>query len=194
MADVSTLFRQLDSKLDSLFSDWNISTTILFTILCIFLAYPLFISAEPDVHPLLLARQATASPVRQPGESAVYRSHEVPHGFPLRTGLNVKDKDTPKWGQGRDGDLRDIWRQALKRENDSDGSGVGVPARIHTILGKDAQSFDLDTLTREICLVGKYLKQNKRSRIAILLPNSTEFLVAFFGDYPRSIWFFWRLI
>ena len=187
MADTPTLLRQLDSKLDSLFSDWNIYTTILFTILCISLAFPLFFSAEPDVHPLLLARQATASPVRQPGESAVYRSHEVPHGFPLRTGLNVKDKDTPKWGRGRDGDLRDIWRQALKRETNSDGSDAGVPARIHTILGKDAQSFDLDTLAREICSIGKYLEQHNRSRIAILLPNSIEFLVAFFGDYPEPI-------
>jgi hypothetical protein len=38
---------------------------------------------DPDTHPLLLARQALASYVRQPGESAVFRSPETPHGCML---------------------------------------------------------------------------------------------------------------
>jgi long-chain acyl-CoA synthetase len=38
---------------------------------------------DPDVHPSLLYEQASATPTRRPGESAVIRNRYEPHGFPL---------------------------------------------------------------------------------------------------------------
>lgn len=182
MADGSTFIQQLDSQLEKLLSDWSIYTTIIFLSLLVFLLYPLFFSREADTHPLLLARQATASYVRQPGESAVFRSLESPHGYPLRSGLNVKDPGAPKWSNGRDGDIRDIWRQAVGGPVDSDGKSTGAPGKVLTVLGKEeVTEFELAKLTKEINLVGEFMRKRVGSRIAIYLPNSVEFLVTFFG-------------
>lgn len=184
MADSSSFLQQLDSQLDFLFASWNIYTTLLFLVLTVYFAYPLFVFTEPDTHPLLLARQAVAAPVRQPGESAVYRSQEAPHGYPLRTGLNVRDEGTPKWSQGRDGDLRDIWRQALKGLKGVDGQQNIDPGKVLAVMGKETIDFELNKLTKEIISVRAYLKQHNAKRVAILLPNSVELLVSFFGKSP----------
>src|SRR4051794_4250869 len=37
----------------------------------------------PDIHPLLLNSQSDVHRIRNPGESAVYRSKLTPHGGPL---------------------------------------------------------------------------------------------------------------
>ena len=108
MADPTSFFRQIDAQLERFLSDWNIYTTLLATILALYIVSPLFFYTEPDAHPLLLARQCSASYVRQPKESAIFRSSEIPYGYPLKSGLNVKDPGQPKWQSGRDGDLRDI--------------------------------------------------------------------------------------
>lgn len=182
MADGSTLLQQLDSQLEKLLTDWTIYTTIIFLSLVAYLVYPLFFSPEPDTHPLLLARQATASFVRQPGESAVFRSLESPQGYPLRSGLNVKDPGAPKWSSGRDGDIRDVWKQAIAGPVDADGKSTGAAGKILTVLGKEeVVEFGLAKLTREINSVGEFVKNHAGSRVAIYLPNSVEFLVTFFG-------------
>lgn len=131
---------------------------------------------------MLLVRQATASQVRQPGESATSRSLETPHSYPLKTGLNVKDPGAPKWSGGKDGDLRDVWRRALSGSVDNDGKPTGQVGKVSTVLGKDEViEHKLEKLTAEINAVGKHLRGRERKRVAIYLPNSVEFLVTFFG-------------
>jgi hypothetical protein len=71
---------QLDEKIAELLSGWNIYSTILTVALVGFIGYVIYDTQDADTHPLLLARQAQASYVRQPGESAIYRSPETPHG------------------------------------------------------------------------------------------------------------------
>jgi hypothetical protein len=74
------LLEQLDQSISEILAGWNIvSTLIAFTIVG-FLAWIIYDNADADTHPLLLARQAVPSYVRQPGESAVFRSPETPHG------------------------------------------------------------------------------------------------------------------
>ncbi len=183
MTDGSSFIQQLDNQLEKLLSDWNIYTTIISLALVTYLLYPVFTHRDPDTHPLLLSRQASASPVRQPGESAIYRSSEIPHGYPLRSGLNVKDPGAPKWTSGRDGDIRDVWNQAARGPVDSDGKSAGAPGKILTILGKEAViEFGLIKLTKEINAIGRYVKNNAGSRVAIYLPNSVELLVTLFGE------------
>ncbi|KAG9720513.1 hypothetical protein KCU73_g14518, partial [Aureobasidium melanogenum] len=84
--NMANMVEQLDALIADTLSAWNLYTTLIALALFAFVAYPLIFWPEPDTHPLLLARQAAASPVRQPRESAVYRSTEVPHGYALKTG------------------------------------------------------------------------------------------------------------
>ena len=74
------LLEQLDGSISSLLQDWNIYTTLLTLGILGYLTWVIYDTADADTHPLLLARQAQASYVRQPGESAVFRSPETPHG------------------------------------------------------------------------------------------------------------------
>lgn len=59
---------------------WNMYTSVLLILVVGMTAWTMYSNQEPDIHPLLLARQSSASYVRQPGESAVYRSSDVPPG------------------------------------------------------------------------------------------------------------------
>ncbi|MCJ1475814.1 hypothetical protein MMC13_004478 [Lambiella insularis] len=174
MADNGSFLQRLDSQLDIFFGGWNIYTTLLTIVFVGYLVYPLFSAQEPDTHPLLLARQASASQIRQPGESAIYRSLESPQGYPLRSGLNVKDSSAPKWTSGRDGDLRDIWKKA------SEGAD-GKPGRIVSVLGRETSEHEFDKLTRLLNSIGTHLQKQEAKRVAICLPNSIEFLVALFA-------------
>jgi hypothetical protein len=83
-----TLYEYLDMKLMEVIESWNIYTTLLVILLASYLIYTVATSVDPDTHPMILLRQSSASLVRQPGESAVYRSPDTAHGYPLRTGLN----------------------------------------------------------------------------------------------------------
>jgi hypothetical protein len=74
------IVEQLDSIIASVFSGWNIYSSALTFGIFGFIAWVIFDTQDADTHPLLLARQAVASYVRQPGESAIYRSPETPHG------------------------------------------------------------------------------------------------------------------
>ena len=182
MAESGSLLQQLDSQLEALFAGWSLYTTLICGVLVLYVAYPLFFSREPDFHPFLLARQSSPSYVRQPGESATYRSLDTPHGYPLRKGLNIKDPGAPKWTTGRDGDLKDIWKQAVKGPVDSEGSGSGGNGRIITVLGKEEViEREWDKLTKDLNAVGQHLRDHGGKRVAIYLPNSVEMLIALFG-------------
>ena len=74
------LLDQLDGAISDLLAGWNVYTSLIAFSLVGFMAWIIFDSADADTHPLLLARQAQASYVRQPGESAIYRNPETPHG------------------------------------------------------------------------------------------------------------------
>lgn len=53
----------------------------------------------------------------------------------LNVGLNVKDPGASKWSRGRDGDLRDIWRQAVK--GTSEDGKPSVKGKLLTVLGEE---------------------------------------------------------
>lgn len=125
---------QLDQGVTSLVYQWNGWSTAIVTTIVMVLTYAVFSRTDPDTHPLILARQAQASPVRHPGQSSVYRSHSAPHGMPLNTGLMVKDPGASKWSRGRDGDIRDVWRQTVNGTSEQQGKPVGK-GKILTVLG-----------------------------------------------------------
>lgn len=77
---MATFVKQLDEALSSLLVDWNVYTTLIASAIIGYLFWIVYDSADADTHPLLLARQAQASYVRQPGESPIFRSPETPHG------------------------------------------------------------------------------------------------------------------
>ena len=180
---MASYIEHLDEQVAALFAGWTALTTLLALAIAIVIAYPIFFAAEPDTHPLLLARQAAVSPVRSRHESAFYRSLDTPHGFPLRAGLNVKDPDTPRWAPGRDGDLADIWREVLRGGSTGvDGRAI-AKGRIMTILGSDeVVEHDLFRLTKEIKIIGQHMRETSCRRVAIYLPNSIEYLLAAFGE------------
>jgi hypothetical protein len=127
---------KVDESIAGLFTQWNGYTTLIITIFLGFLTYVVATRREPDTHPMLLARQADVSRVRQEGESAVYRSQGAPHGMPLNAGLDVKDPGASKWSAGRNGDLRDIWRQAASGVQE-DGKYKGAKGKIYTVYGSE---------------------------------------------------------
>lgn len=125
------LLETIDSSITGLFFQWNAYSTALATALVLIITYRITSATEPDIHPLLLARQSLPSAVRHEGESAIYRSQSAPHGMPLNAGLNIKDAGVPKFSRGRDGDLRDIWRKAAT------GGDAGATGRLLTVLGSE---------------------------------------------------------
>ena len=172
----------MDQYLADLFAGWDIYTSILAAAIALFVAYPLLTWKDPDTHPLLLARQASASPVRIQGESATYRAIESPYGYPLRSGLNVKDPDAPKWSGGRNGDLRDIWRQTARGQSENDGPPSGQSPKLVTILGKEkVVERDLESITQEINVIGQHIKSGNGKIVAVCLSNSVELLASIFG-------------
>lgn len=184
-----SILQQVDAQLEHLFTDWNVYTTLILIALFTYLISPIFFYIEPDIHPFLLARQSSASRVRQPGESATYRSLETPHGYPLKSGLNVKDPGQPKWTAGRNGSLRDVWKRAVSGPVDGDGKPTGEASKVFAVLGREeVMEYDFKTLSVEINAVGKHLRRHHGTRVAIYLSNSVEFLVALFGKLRPSLW------
>lgn len=182
MSEGGSLLQQLDAGLEQLFAGWSIYTTLLCVSLVTYLVYPIFFARDPDTHPLFLARQSSPSFVRQPGESATYRSLETPHSYPLKSGLNVKELGAQRWAAGKDGDLRDVWRKAVQGPTGDDGKSNGEPGKIFTVMGKEGVTeHELSDITKEINAVGEYLSQHAANRVAIYLPNSMEFVVTLFG-------------
>ncbi|ROT39256.1 hypothetical protein SODALDRAFT_310623 [Sodiomyces alkalinus F11] len=189
MGVFDNLMLGLDQGLSEFFAQWNAYSTALVTLLVLVISYRLVTHKEPDVHPLLLARQAQSSPVRQEGESPVYRAHGVPHGMALNSGLNIKDTGASKWSWGRDGDLRDIWRRAVAGTPEEAGKPSGTKGRLLTAHGPKIEAHSLDDITRQINLLGRYLHDQGGIRVAIYLPNSIELLATLFACcfYPNLI-------
>lgn len=181
MADEIPILEKLDTALSDLLAGWNIYTTIFTGILFAFAIYSVVSNRDPDIHPFLLARQSTASPIRQAGESAAYRSLETPYGFPLRSGLNVKDPGAPKWTAGRRGDLRDIWKTAVRGALNEDGTTSGKQGKIYTVLGKKAVEHSLSHVTQEINVIGRHLQKAEVKTVAVCLTDSIELLAVIFG-------------
>jgi hypothetical protein len=77
---MASIVEQLDEKIADILAGWNIYTTLLVVGILGFIGWVIYDTQDADTHPLLLARQAQASYVRQPGESAIFRSPETPHG------------------------------------------------------------------------------------------------------------------
>jgi hypothetical protein len=134
---LDNLMLKIDETITGIIREWDIVSTTIAAVLISFFAYQVFTSRDPDAHPMLLARQAQASPVRQQGESAVFRSHSAPHGIPLNSGLQIKDPEDSKWARGKDGDLRDVWRRVLTGALDRDGKETGQIGTIETVLGTE---------------------------------------------------------
>lgn len=126
---MASILESIDAGLTGLIGQWNGYSTGLVTVLVAIIGYRIMYGTDPDVHPILLARQSTASTVRNEGESAVYRSPLAPHGMPLNPGLNVKESGASKWSRGRDGDLRDVWRRVVL------GGDSGAKGKLLTVFG-----------------------------------------------------------
>lgn len=184
MATEASSLSKVDAWLTDVLADWDIYSTVILGAIVSFVVLSFILSKEPDIHPFLLARQSTSSPVRQPGESAAYRSHETPYGFPLRSGLGVKDASTPKWTSGRKGDLRDIWKTAVRGSIKSDGSS-GKQGKIYTVLGRTAIEHQLDQVTQEMNVIGNHFQSAQVKTVAICLTDSVELLAAIFGQPPQ---------
>lgn len=190
MASEASLLAQLDAVIADILADWNIYTTLIAGAIVAFLTVSVLGSKDPDIHPFLLARQSTESPVRQPGESAPYRSLETPYGFPLRSGLNVRDPGTPKWSAGRRGDLRDVWKTAVAGVTNEDGSPSGRQSKIYTVLGRKAIEHSLRSITQEINVIGQHLQTAQVKTVAICLTDSVEHLATVFGSCSNCpLWF-----
>ncbi|ORX97438.1 hypothetical protein BCR34DRAFT_165824 [Clohesyomyces aquaticus] len=177
---MAAAIESLDAQIADMLAGWNSVSTVLLVGILGFVGWVVYDTHDSDTHPLLLARQAQASYVRQPGESAIYRSPETPHGYPLRTGLAVKPPGAPLYSAGRDGDLRDIWRRVtgeIPLDKNTTGSG-----RIMTVFGKeDLTEHNIEDFSKEIGIIGKHLQSHGAKRVAIYLPNSVEFLAALFA-------------
>lgn len=181
MASEASPLAQLDALLTDTLSDWNLYSTAIATIIIAFLGGIWFYSKDPDCHPFLLARQSTEAPIRQPGESGAFRSLETPYGYPLRAGLNVKDPGTPKWTAGRNGDLRDIWRKAVRGALKEDGTPDGTCGKLYTVLGKSVKEHELEDVSQEINIIGKYARDSNVKTAVVCLSDSVELLAAIFG-------------
>ncbi|EFX02672.1 AMP-dependent synthetase/ligase [Grosmannia clavigera kw1407] len=172
------LMWHLDEGVTDLFGQWNVYSSVLATLLIGIVSVFLYVRRDPDTHPLLLARQAQGSPVRQEGESPVYRSRSSPHSVPLQSGLDVRDPGVSKWARGRDGDLRDIWRQAIAGGSTNKNSR----GRVLAVYGTETvQETSLDDMTRQISLIGQHMLDQGGNRVAIYLPNSVELLAGLFA-------------
>lgn len=180
---MANILERLDAQIASLLSDWSLITTGLALTIAALLLYPIIFPEEPDTHPLLLARQSAINPVRNKYESAIYRSPEVPPGSPLRTGLSVKEIGAPRWSAGKDGDLRDVWRE-VQKGGMSDAEGKEIPTgMIMTVLGKEELiEHEIPELSMEMKIIGEHLKERRCKRVAIYLPNNVEYLLTVFGE------------
>jgi hypothetical protein len=176
----------LDALIASFFASHNPVTYLLLGIITVTLVYPLFTSSDPDIHPFLLARQSSAAPIRNSGESPVYRALDVPHGYPLKASLGVKDPGAPKWTAGRQGDVRDVLARALRGPLKEDGSGYDATkvGKLITLLGKDkSTSTEMSEVMRIVNAIGGFAKRRVQGdgKVAVCLDNSVELLAAVFG-------------
>lgn len=193
---MSHLAARLDDLLTHHLATWNTTTTLLALALTLLLLYPMIATltaADPDTHPLLLARQSAINPVRRKYESAVYRSPEVPFGGPLKSGLGIRAEGAPVWARKREGDLRDVWREVVRSGSGSGEEGSSPVGLIMSIMGREEiVTHDLQELSREVVILGRCLSKQfgeagvEGGKVAVYLPNGVEFLQMIFGEHdPR---------
>jgi hypothetical protein len=182
MTSETSILAKVDAYLAEILSHWDIYSTAIATLIIISISYAIFFTKDPDVHPYVLARQAIESPTRHRGESATYRALDVPHGYPLRSGLNVKDPGAPKWTSGRSGDLRDIWRAAVRGALNDDGTPSGRQGKIFTVLGKNVMEHNLNDISQEVNIIGQYIRDLKVQTVVVCLSDSVELLSTIFGS------------
>ncbi|CAI6305793.1 unnamed protein product [Periconia digitata] len=175
------LIDQLDSLIGDLLAGSNVYTYGLLAAIVGWIGWTIFDIQDADTHPLLLARQAQASYVRNHGESAAFRSPETPHGYALRSGLGVKPPGAPMYTAGRDGDLRDIWRRVIGEIPLERGQSSSGTANIISVFGKDITDHSIADVTKEINVIGKHLQDHGAKRVGLYLPNGVDFLVALFA-------------
>ena len=185
MDSAQELAARADSLIAEVLADWNVFSTVIAVAIVSFLFLTFYFGKEPDTHPYLLARQGTASIVRHPGESSVYRSLETPYDFPLRAGFTVKDPGAPKWTGGRRGDLRDIWKAAVRGVQDNNGSTYRKAGKIYTVYGRFVTEHGLGDVTQEMNVVGRYIRDSKAKSVAVCLADSVELIAAVFGLFWR---------
>jgi hypothetical protein len=97
--------------------------------------------------------------------------------------LNVKDPGAPRWASGKDGDLRDVWRE-VQNGGKEGGDGKTVPkGLIMSVFGKqEVVEHDVDEMSEEIGIIGRAFKERGSKKVAVYLPNSVEFLMTIFGE------------
>ncbi|KAF2673080.1 hypothetical protein BT63DRAFT_368388 [Microthyrium microscopicum] len=183
---MANIFEQADDALASLFSQWDIYTIILTLTITGFVAHSFLTATEPDIHPMILSRQSYADRVRNPGESAVYRSMDAPHGTSLRTGLAVRLPTDKPYSAGRDGDLRYIWMAATGKiqppKSRATTQAEFKPGKITTVLGREQLvDHNIQETDKEVMVLGNHLTHQGRKRVAVYLPNSIEFLSSIFA-------------
>lgn len=181
MAAQSSVLVQLDEYAARLVADWDIYSTLITTVLAVFLGYAFITYKEPDIHPFFLAQQSQEAPLRNPGESAAFRALESPHGYPLKRGLNIKDADTPKWTSGRSGDLRDIWRAAVRGSVNELGHPKWEKSSIYTVLGKNVIEHSMDEVSKQMNIIGQYIHDLKVQTVGVCLANSEKLIATIFG-------------
>lgn len=77
--------------------------------------------------------------------------------------------------------MRDIWRSAAK-------AGYGKAGKILTLRGNNEPvTSTFEELSRQINIIGSHLTGYGGKRVAIFLPNSTEFLVTLFGKLHQVV-------
>ncbi|KKA27735.1 hypothetical protein TD95_001295, partial [Thielaviopsis punctulata] len=172
---------QLKEWVQDAFDQWSLTSSLLTIFLFGLLLAGTIWAYESELHPMQLARQSMRSEMRHPGQSAIYRA--AAQGFNgLVKGLNVVEDGAPKFSHGRDGDLRDVWRKFAK------GNDKGEKSVITTVLGLEKKvTHDVDSLTRQIALIGDHIAKNGGIRVAVYLPNSIELLLTVFACafYPN---------
>jgi acyl-CoA synthetase (AMP-forming)/AMP-acid ligase II len=86
------------------------------------------------------------------------------------------------YSAGKDGDLRDIWRRITGEIPLEKGATSSGTATIMTVFGKqEISEHKIETVTKEIAIIGKHLQDRGAKRVAIYQPNSIEFLTALFA-------------
>ena len=98
--------------------------------------------------------------------------------------------------RGKDGDLRDVWREVQRGGSGSGEEGKEVPkGLIMTVLGKEeVDEHEVEGSSKEIGIMGQHFKSLGCTKIAIYLPNSMEYLMTLFGrsyalsDYHPRPW------
>ena len=93
----------------------------------------------------------------------------------------MKDPGAPKWTAGRRGDLRDIWKTAVRGALNEDGTTSGKQGKIYTVLGKKLVEHSLAQVTQEINVIGRHLQKAEVKTVAVCLTDSIELLAAIFG-------------